>query len=76
MTVHMSKGLEFKKVFIPDINQGIYPYGKMQEVEVIEEERRILYVAMTRAKEALEMLYVTGNKEHPRIPSQFLKPLI
>ena len=76
MTVHMSKGLEFKKVFIPDINQGIYPYGKMQEMEVVEEERRILYVAMTRAKEVLEMLYVTGNKEHPRIPSQFLTPLL
>lgn len=76
MTAHGSKGLEFTKVFIPDINEGIYPHGKMAADEVLEEERRILYVAMTRAKEALELLWVKGTREHPAKPSRFLAPLL
>lgn len=75
MTVHASKGLEFDRVWIPDCNESIFPYGKLPDTDACEEERRIFYVAMTRAKKSLELLYLTGTKEHPRLPSRFLNPL-
>ena len=76
MTVHASKGLEFERVWIPDVNEGTFPYGHMQSEETVEEERRMLYVAMTRAKEFLELTFVTGTKERPRLMSRFLNPLV
>ena len=76
MTVHASKGLEFERVWIPDVNEGTFPYGHMQSEETVEEERRMLYVAMTRAKEYLELTFVTGTKERPRLMSRFLNPLV
>lgn len=76
MTVHGSKGLEFDSVWIPDINEGTFPYGRMLSEETVEEERRIFYVAMTRAKKNLELSFVTGTKERPRSPSRFLNPLM
>ncbi len=76
MTVHASKGLEFDKVYIPDCNEKIFPHGNMPDREACEEERRIFYVAMTRAKESLELLYLTGTKERPRLPSRFLNELL
>lgn len=75
MTVHASKGLEFDYVWIPDCNENVFPHGRMPEEPVCEEERRIFYVAMTRAKKSLELLYLTGTKERPRLPSRFLNPL-
>ncbi len=65
-TMHSSKGLEFPIVFIPEANEGITPYQKAVMKEEIEEERRLFYVAMTRAK---ELLYVFSLKE------RFHKPL-
>lgn len=59
-TMHSSKGLEFPIVFIPEANEGITPYQKAVMQEEIEEERRLFYVAMTRAK---ELLYVFSVKE-------------
>ncbi len=76
MTAHGAKGLEFDKVWIPDCNEGIFPYGQMLDEEACEEERRIFYVAMTRAKSSLELLYLNGTKEQPRLPSRFLNPLL
>lgn len=76
MTVHAAKGLEFDHVYIPDCNERIYPYGQLQDTETIEEERRIFYVGMTRAKKELELLYVAGTKEYPKAPSMFLKGLL
>ena len=76
MTVHGAKGLEFDKVWIPDCNEGIYPYGNMLDTASCEEERRILYVAMTRAKSSLEVTYLSGNEKHPRLPSRFLQPIL
>ncbi len=67
LTMHGSKGLEFSYVCLPDLNAG---------KEDGEEERRLFYVGMTRAKKALELLYLSGTKEHPRQPSRFLKPLL
>lgn len=76
MTVHASKGLEFDAVVIPDCNEGVFPYGRMPDAEQSEEERRLLYVAMTRAKKSLELLYLTGTEKSPRLPSRFMNPLL
>lgn len=75
LTVHGAKGLEYDRVWIPDCNEGIFPYGRMPDEKSVEEERRIFYVAMTRAKKSLELLCLTGTKERPRLPSRFLNPL-
>lgn len=76
MTAHGSKGLEFDRVYIPDCNEGVFPHGSMPDLSGVEEERRLFYVAMTRAKEALELLYLTGDRVRPRVPSRFLNPLL
>ena len=76
MTAHGAKGLEFDKVIIPDCNERVFPHGELQGTETVEEERRIFYVAMTRAKKSLELLYLTGDKARPRLPSRFLNPLL
>lgn len=76
MTVHASKGLEFDSVRMPDCNEKVYPHGNMPDKETVEEERRIFYVGMTRAKKHLELLCTTGTKERPRVLSRFLNPLI
>lgn len=57
LTMHMSKGLEYTRVYLPDIKKGAIPNRKALSPEAVEEERRLLYVAMTRAKEYLEILY-------------------
>lgn len=75
LTVHGAKGLEYDRVWIPDCNEKIFPHGTMPEECAVEEERRIFYVAMTRAKKNLELSYLTGTKERPRQPSRFLTPL-
>lgn len=76
MTVHASKGLEFDRVYLPDCNEKYYPHGSMPDADTVEEERRIFYVAMTRAKKCLELLCTTGTKERPRLISRFLNPII
>ena len=75
MTVHAAKGLEYDHVWIPDCNERVFPYGRMPDEKTVEEERRIFYVAMTRAKKNLGLLYLTGTSERPRQPSAFLNPL-
>lgn len=76
MTVHGAKGLEFERVLLPDCNEGNYPHGRMPEEKEVEEERRLFYVAMTRAKKSLELLYLTGTEKSPRQLSRFLNPLL
>ncbi len=76
LTMHGAKGLEFPLVFIPDMNEGIIPRGRTLTKETVEEERRMFYVAMTRAMDYLELLYVTGEGERKRLPSRFLMPLL
>ncbi len=73
LTMHGSKGLEFERVFLPDVNDGIIPGKECQTVEALEEERRLLYVAMTRAKDELFLYY---TKERGRKLSRFLTGLI
>lgn len=75
MTVHASKGLEFDRVYLPDCNEKVYPHGTMPDKAAVEEERRIFYVGMTRAKKHLELLCITGTRERPRLISRFLNPL-
>ena len=75
MTMHGSKGLEFEIVWLPDLNEGIIPSRSAISKEQIEEERRMLYVAMTRAKKALIMSYITGNKENQMLPTRFIRPI-
>lgn len=74
MTLHASKGLEFSHVFITGINNGLIPlHGS--NFDDIEEERRLFFVGLTRAKDFLELSYYT-NPDSPRVfpgPGQFLK---
>lgn len=79
LTMHAAKGLEYDRVFLMDVNEGNIPKLKkgMPVTEtLLEEERRLLYVGMTRARDSLEILYRTGIGERPRLPSAFLQPLI
>lgn len=65
VTMHCAKGLEYETVFVIDVNEGITPYKKAVLDNEIEEERRMFYVAMTRAKKHLYLCYVKTrfNKE-------------
>lgn len=80
MTVHLSKGLEFKIVFIIEFNEGIFPSYKSIETHNIDEERRIAYVAMTRAKQDLYIsasggVNFVGNSKEEKLPSRFIKDI-
>ena len=74
--MHASKGLEFDTVYIPDCNEGIIPHRKSMKDEAVEEERRMLYVAMTRARKRLTLTYGAGTKEEPGFLSRFLTDLV
>ena len=74
MTMHASKGLEFDTVFLPDCQEGKTPSAKSQTADEIEEERRMFYVAMTRAKKELLITAYKG-KSGKDMPSRFLKCL-
>lgn len=69
MTAHASKGLEFKVVFIIGLQEGLFPHIKSIEEPLVQEERRLMYVAMTRAIERLYMC--TVSMEHGKRPSRF-----
>lgn len=65
-TMHSAKGLEFEIVFVVDVNETIIPHHRAVEEEDIEEERRLFYVAVTRAKKYLYLLY-TKERYHKRL---------
>lgn len=72
-TLHASKGLEYEVVFLPDVNETVIPYKKAMLDEDIEEERRMFYVGMTRAKKRLHIFYVK-ERYHKRMEvSRFLE---
>ncbi len=75
-TLHSAKGLEFTEVFLPDLNETILPGRKARLEADIEEERRLFYVGMTRAKRRLHILYVKERFGRPLKPSRFLKELV
>jgi DNA helicase-2/ATP-dependent DNA helicase PcrA len=80
MTVHASKGLEFQNVFITGLEEGLFPYERMgDEASDKEEERRLMYVAVTRAQKKLYLTFasyrtVFGSK-NSTVPSQFLSDI-
>ncbi len=75
MTLHSAKGLEFKEVFLLDINEGIVPYRSAILNSEVEEERRLFYVGMTRAKDILHIWCIRDHFGKKMDPSRFLNPL-
>lgn len=79
MTMHGSKGLEFKVVILPSCNDDIIPHFKTKTEKELQEERRLMYVAMTRAKKNLiishtEQTFVFGKIKKNR-PSRFISEI-
>ena len=75
MTMHSSKGLEFPIVFILDVNEGSIPHRKAVLDVDVQEERRMFYVGMTRAKERLHLYYVKEKYGKPVEVSRFIEEL-
>lgn len=71
-TMHGSKGLEWKHVFIIDCVQGVCPSPKADTAEELEEERRLFYVAMTRAKEQLHLCYYQAEDGKAVVSSPYI----
>ena len=76
MTMHAAKGLEFDTVFVIEANEGSCPYKKATANEEIEEDRRLFYVAMTRAKRKLVISYVKEKNGKDLLPSRFVSELL
>lgn len=74
-TYHASKGLEWDKVFLIDCNEGVAPFKKAEAPEEIEEERRLFYVAFTRARNEVRLSYIQSQGSRSVIPSRFLAEL-
>jgi DNA helicase-2/ATP-dependent DNA helicase PcrA len=75
-TMHSAKGLEFDYVFIIDANEGIIPHEKSNLPEDIEEERRLFYVAMTRARKNLEILFASERYNKKYTISRFVNEIM
>ncbi len=76
ITMHSAKGLEFHTVYIIDANEGITPHKKAVFELDIEEERRMFYVAMTRAKEKLNIFYTKERYNKKMDPSRFIEEVM
>ena len=76
-TIHASKGLEFKHVFLIGCSEGLMPYGSPPAGELLEEERRLMYVAVTRAEDTLDVSYARTREgdagERGRRESRFFR---
>ena len=76
ITAHSAKGLEYPCVFIPGLEEEVFPHKNSIEADTVEEERRLFYVAMTRARRELTLCWnrarVIRGKEQKREPSRFL----
>ncbi len=81
MTVHAAKGLEFDVVFLSGLEEGLFPHeNSAQETKGLEEERRLMYVALTRARKRLYLSFAETRMLHGqfrdgRMPSQFLEEI-
>ncbi|PJM79305.1 ATP-dependent helicase [Bifidobacterium scaligerum] len=74
-TIHAAKGLEFKHVFLIGCSEGLLPFGAPESSEALEEERRLMYVGITRAEDSLQLSYAKtkdGYGAQQRRPSRFL----
>lgn len=72
-TLHSSKGLEFTQVYLLDVNEGIMPYKKAVLKPDVEEERRLFYVGMTRAKQKLTICSLKKLRNQEMEPSRFIR---
>lgn len=74
MTIHAAKGLEFRHVFVCSLSEGVLPSRKTRTVQAMEEERRLAFVALTRAKDGLYLTEAEGfsHQGAARYPSRFL----
>jgi DNA helicase-2/ATP-dependent DNA helicase PcrA len=74
MTIHTAKGLEFPYVFLCGMNEGIFPSRRTRTLEGMEEERRLAFVALTRARKGLYLSEAQGRNfdGSPRYPSRFV----
>ena len=74
MTIHAAKGLEFPHVFVCGLNEGILPSRKVRTIQAMEEERRLAFVALTRAEDSLFLSEAAGmgHEGLVRYPSRFL----
>ncbi len=79
MTLHNAKGLEFRAVFMIGMEEGIFPHSRSLEENSLEEERRLAYVGMTRARERLTLTHAAGRSlygsRNYNLPSRFLDEL-
>lgn len=76
MTLHAAKGLEFDAVFLIGANEGMIPYRKAKTDAQTEEERRLFYVGMTRARDSLKITYVKTKNGKETSPSRFVSELL
>ena len=80
MTLHNAKGLEFPIVFISGLEEGLFPLSRAHdEPEMLEEERRLFYVGITRAERKLYLVHARSRRRNgemlPSLPSSFLTPI-
>ena len=76
MTIHNAKGLEFDTVLITGLEEGLFPHVRSDTPEALEEERRLFYVGLTRARRTLVLTHAESRAMHGgrdyRLPSRFL----
>jgi len=79
ITMHSCKGLEFPHVFVVGLEDGLLPHSRSKVEGTLDEERRLFYVAITRAMQTLRLSYCLGRKKYGQVmpchPSPFLKEL-
>ncbi|MEE8143476.1 MAG: UvrD-helicase domain-containing protein [Planctomycetota bacterium] len=79
MTLHSAKGLEFDRVIIAGVEETLLPHSRYEEESSVDEERRLLYVGITRARQSILLLHTAWRRRfrdpEPRLPSQFLSQL-
>ena len=79
MTLHNAKGLEFRAVFLIGMEEGVFPHSRSIEEQGLEEERRLAYVGLTRAKERLTLTHASSRSlwgaRGFNLPSRFLDEL-
>jgi superfamily I DNA/RNA helicase len=79
ITMHSCKGLEFPHVHIVGLEEGLLPHARSKDEGTLDEERRLFYVALTRARLTLTLTYCSGRKRYgqllPAHPSSFLREL-